>query len=144
MPFTQSFLVSEKQTLIINVYNGYIGLNGLAYKYIYIILFILCTNNGAQFTMNNWLISSIKQIQFRLLSGEAMYDPMKYILFYLGWIEWNSRPMKSFALYNLRTSWTAWTTTKLIFYQEKLNMNNHVITGGFKSIRKQMYKLYIE
>ena len=24
------------------------------------------------------------------------------------------------------------------------NMNNHVITGGFKSIRKQMYKLYIE
>ena len=24
------------------------------------------------------------------------------------------------------------------------NMNNHVISGGFKSIRKRMYKLYIE
>ena len=28
--------------------------------------------------------------------------------------------------------------------QKNYNMNNHVITGGFKSIRKQMYKLYIE
>ena len=28
--------------------------------------------------------------------------------------------------------------------KKNYNMINHVITGGFKSIRKQMYKLYIE
>ena len=28
--------------------------------------------------------------------------------------------------------------------KKNYNMNNHAITDGFKSIRKQMYKLYIE
>ena len=28
--------------------------------------------------------------------------------------------------------------------KKNYSMNNHVITGGFKSIRKQMYKLYTE
>ena len=28
--------------------------------------------------------------------------------------------------------------------KKNYNINNHVITGGFKSIRKQMYKLYID
>ena len=28
--------------------------------------------------------------------------------------------------------------------KKNYNMNNHIITGGFKSIRKQVYKLYIE
>ena len=29
-------------------------------------------------------------------------------------------------------------------FETRKTINNHVISGGFKSIRKQMYKLYIE
>ena len=36
--------------------------------------------------------------------------------------------------------------SQITIYKNKknYNMNDHVITGGFRCIRKQMYKLYIE